>query len=171
VSLPYLFIIANKNGEYELLEIKMPENIERQNRINNIIKINTEEFIESLASYKNFKLTVDQDLHNHRYISYCIRGKGIDSKQNNQELYAYRTLDYIEEKYISLEDYLDADFTFIQEFIEELRGIKIDRLTDFGLSQYGGIYLYFGNPEIENIFLEHKELLKYYSLEELLGKK
>lgn len=164
--------IANKNGEYELLEIKMPENIERQNRINNIIKINTEEFIESLTDYKNFKLSIDQNFHNHRYISYCFNLVGTDSKGDKQKIEAYRNFDYVEEKFISLEDYFDADFTFIQKYIEELRGIQMDILPDFQLSQYGGIYLYpdLGNPEIEGVFFEHKELLKYYTLEELVGK-
>lgn len=167
-------IIENQNGQYELLEICMPSNIEKQDEINNIIKLDTEQYIESLAKDKTFILFDDMGaikFQNDRYISYGGTLKTIDSNGNEDYYYLHRTLDYIKGKYITLEDYFDADWIFIQEYIERLNEVKIESLPEFQLSHWG-IEFYFneGTEMSLCLFIRRIDLLEYFTLEEVLNK-
>ncbi len=161
---------SNEKGEYELLETRMPSNIEKQNQINHIIRTDTEEFIQATSKGKPFNLSIEPGFQNSRYISYSGYLAVGNSDEDKQGFDLYRTLDYIEGKYVTLEDYFDADFTFIQEYVESVSGEKIETLPEFELTETG-IILYVdlgGDSWMNNIFLKHKDLLQYFTLEELL---
>ncbi len=163
-----------KNGEYELVEITMPSNIEKQNKINNIIKLDTEEYIERLAKDKSFSLFSDMGMvsfQNDRYISYGGELETIDSDGNENSYYFHRTFDYIKEKYITLEDFFEADFIFIQEYIEKVGGIKIESLPEFQLEAWGiDFYINQGTDNFEFLSVDRIDLLDYFTLDEVLNK-
>ncbi len=82
-----------------------------------------------------------------------------------------RTLDYIKGKYITLEEYFDSDFIFIQEYIERLRGVKIESLPEFQLTNWGiEFYINQGAHMAEWSFISIIELLDYFTLDEVLNK-
>lgn len=166
--------IEVENGEYELVEITMPSNIEKQNKINNIIKLDTEEYIESLGKEKKFSLFSDMGMvsfQNDRYISYGGKLETIDSHGNENSYYFHRNFDYIEEKYITLEDFFDADFIFIQEYIENVGGIKIESLPEFQLTQWGiEFYINQESEMSEFLSVDPIDLLDYFTLDEVLNK-
>lgn len=88
---------------------------------------------------------------------------------DNEFIDLFRTLDYIEEKYATLEDYLDADFNFIQEYLGEKHKIEIENLPEFQPSYYGiELYLYEENKLKEYLYLELKDLLQYFTYEKLI---
>jgi hypothetical protein len=76
----------------------------------------------------------------------------------------------MEEKYVTLEDYLDVDFKYIQEYVEKVCGIKIETLPEFRPS-YNGIELYINgeNEMAEDVYLKLKGLLQYFTFERLIG--
>ena len=161
--------IQYKEGEYDLVEVVIPTDINKQNRINNIIRLNTEEFIQAVANDKEFILEIESRFENDRYIAYRGRIEIIDPMGDNEFIVIYRTLDYIEEKYATLEDYLDADFNFIQEYLGEKHKMEIENLPEFQPSYYGiELYLYEENKLKEYLYLELKDLLQYFTYEELI---
>lgn len=161
--------IQNQQGEYDLVEIVIPSDINKQNRINNIIRLNTEEFIQSVKEDNGFTLSIESRFENERYIAYYGWMEIIDPDGNNEFIEIYRTLDYIEEKYATLEDYLDADFNFIQEYLGEKHKMEIENLPEFQPSYYGiELYLYEENKLKEYLYLELKDLLQYFTYEELI---
>lgn len=163
--------IESRDGNYELVEMIIPSNFEEQNRINNIIKEDTEEYIRSLSKDKSFSLETTIRFQNDRYISYDGTLKVTDSKGNEDYFHLYRNLDHIEGKYISLEDYFDADFVFIQDYIEDLCGVIIESLPEFQITNNGlTIYANWGRETAEVVYLERKDLLEYFTLEELIDK-
>ena len=166
--------IESQNGQYELVQIYMPSKIEKQDEINNIISLDTEEFIESLAGDKTFNLYIHGgtvSFQNDRYISYGGTLETIDSNGNEDSYFLRRTLDYIKGKYITLEEYFDSDFIFIQEYIERLRGVKIESLPEFQLTNWGiEFYINQGAHMAEWSFISIIELLDYFTLDEVLNK-
>jgi hypothetical protein len=160
----------NQGGEYDLIEMVIPSNIEKQKKINSIIELDTQHFIENASKDKKFIFDIIPEYQTDRYISYRGILNTIDSNGNDEYTVIYRTLDYKEERYISLEDYFDADFVFIQDFIEKLSGQKLDTLPDFQLI-ISGLELIIDNgmDNEEYIYLAHKDLLQYFKLEELIG--
>ncbi|NLC04623.1 MAG: hypothetical protein GX787_10145 [Tissierellia bacterium] len=161
--------IKNQKGEYDLVEMVIPSDTNKQNRINNIIKLNTEEFIQAVANDKEFILEIESRFENDRYIAYRGWIEIIDPMGDNEFIDLFRTLDYIEEKYATLEDYLDADFNFIQEYLGEKHKIEIENLPEFQPSYYGiELYLYEENKLKEYLYLELKDLLQYFTYEKLI---
>ncbi|NLC04624.1 MAG: hypothetical protein GX787_10150 [Tissierellia bacterium] len=162
--------VKNQEGKYDLVEIGIPADLHKQNRINHIIKLDREQFIQNLANDKKFRLSSDIGLTNDRYISYNYSLSVVDSNSNENNFYSYRTLDYMEEKYVTLEDYLDVDFKYIQEYVEKVCGIKIETLPEFRPS-YNGIELYINgeNEMAEDVYLKLKGLLQYFTFERLIG--
>lgn len=163
--------IENGNGEYELIEMFMPSNVDKQNRINNIIRLDQEQFIKSLAEDNNFSLYTFITFANDRYISFGCSLSVLDSRGAEETFHAFKTLDYIEEKFITLEDYFDADFIFIQEYIENLSGIKAETVSEFKLTDSGiDIHLNKGTDDDEWIYVNRIELIQYFTLGELIDK-
>ncbi len=160
--------IKYKEGEYDLVEVVIPSDINKQNRINNIIKLNTEQFIQAVANDKEFILEIESSFENDRYIAYGGWIEIVDPMGDNEFIDLFRTLDYIEEKFVTLEDYLDADFNFIQEYVEEISEIKIEKLPEFQ-PNYSGISLSI-NEETERdyLYIKLKDLLQYFTYEELI---
>ena len=163
--------IENGNGEYELIEMFMPSNVDKQNRVNNIISLDQEQFIKSLAEDNNFSLYTFITFANDRYISFGCSLSVLDSRGAEETFHAFKTLDYIEEKFITLEDYFDADFIFIQEYIENLSGIKAETVSEFKLTDSGiDIHLNKGTDDDEWIYVNRIELIQYFTLGELIDK-
>ena len=162
--------IESQNGEYELIEMLLPSNLNKQNRINIIISLDQEEFIKSSAIDNNFSLYSYITFANDKYISYGYSLRVWDSMGSEDTFYSHRTLDYIEEKFISLEDYFDADFIFIQEYIENLSGLKAETVSEFQLTSYGiDIHLNKGTDD-EWIYVNRIDLIPYFTLGELIDK-
>ena len=91
--------------------------------------------------------------------------------RSEETFHAFKTLDYIEEKFITLEDYFDADFIFIQEYIENLSGIKAETVSEFKLTDSGiDIHLNKGTDDDEWIYVNRIELIQYFTLGELIDK-
>ncbi len=163
--------IESQNGEYELIEMFMPSNVDKQNRVNNIISLDQEQFIKSLAEDNNFSLYTFITFANDRYISFGCSLSVLDSRGAEETFHAFKTLDYIEEKFITLEDYFDADFIFIQEYIENLSGIKAETVSEFKLTDSGiDIHLNKGTDDDEWIYVNRIELIQYFTLGELIDK-
>lgn len=162
--------IENRNGEYELIEMFIPSNIDKQNRINDMISLDQEQFIHSSVKDNSFSLYSNIRFVNDRYISYSYSLRDLDSKGDHDRFYSYKTLDYMEERFISLEDYFDADFIFIQEYIEKLAWIKPETLTDFLLTEIGiDIHLNKERDEGQWISINREDLLEYFTFEELIN--
>lgn len=163
-------IVENDNGEYEIIEVSMPSDIEKQNRINNLIRLDTEIFIESLVEDKSFNFEMKSYLQNNRYIFYTGSIGLTDSNDDYEYIVMYRALDYLEERYVTLEDYLDVDFNFIRDFVEELTGVKIESLPEFSISDTGiGLHLNESTDIGESIFIKNIDLFEYFTLEEIMG--
>ncbi|NMA49504.1 MAG: hypothetical protein GX947_07020 [Tissierellia bacterium] len=168
----YFEVITKRDqgGEYDLIEMGIPSNSEKQKKINSIIKLDTQHFIENASKDKKFIFDIIPEYQTDRYISYRGILNTIDLNGNDEYTVIYRTLDYKEERYISLEDYFDADFVFIQDFIEKISGQKLDTLPDFQLIRSGlELIIDNGMDNEEYIYLAHKDLLQYFKLEELIG--
>lgn len=163
-------IVENDNGEYEIIEVSMPSDIEKQNRINNLIRLDTEIFIESLVEDKSFNFEMESYLQNNRYIFYSGSIVLTDSSDDYEYIVMYRTLDYLEERYVTLEDYLDVDFNFIRDFVEELTGVKIESLPEFSILDTGiDLHLNESTDIGESIFIKNIDLFEYFTLEEIMG--
>lgn len=165
-------LIKKKNGRYEVIQVKMPSNIEKQNRINNIIRLDTEAFIQNLGDDKSLESEMESYFQNDRYILYSGFIKVVDSNENYEYLNIYRALDYVDERYVTLEDYLDVDFIFIQDLVEELTQVKIESLPEFIVLDTGiDLYLNESTDIGKSIFLNNIDLLEYFTFEELMGNK
>lgn len=164
--------IENQNGEYELIEIRIPSDIEKEKRINEIIKLSTEEYIKSVIGDRDFSLEIEAYSGNNRYIFYSGSANTTDSKGEFEYLSFYRALDYLEEKHITIDEYLDVDFKFIQDFVEDLSGLRIEAMPEFSVDNTGiNLYLKEAVDMEEKIFLKDFQLLEYFTLEELIGPK
>ena len=164
-------LLEEPNGEYELLEVHMPSDIEKQNQMNRMILIKTEEYIQSLVKEdQTFQLRIESDFQNKRYISYVMLLKMTDSEGNETYSESYLTLDYLKEKFITLEEYFDADFSFIQEYVEETLDVKAESIPEFQLTSFGMLLCIDKGTDHPNyLYLRLKDLLQYFTLEELIG--
>ena len=157
------------NIQYNSFEIKIPEDEEKQDRINNIIKDDLDQYFEDrVEEGQNYIISVYSNYGDNQYISYngflYIDYEG----ENPEEVNLYRTFDYKNEKYISLEEYLDTDFASLKEYIKLIEGIEISHNQNFQLNE-NGIDLYLQGVEgIDGyIQLSKKDLIEYLSLDEL----
>lgn len=91
----------------------MPDNKQKENSINNIIKTDIDNYIQ----YENIQdvlyLSTDLKYVDEQYISYEIYLNFNDSNGNEDNVYLYRTIDYTQEKFITLEQYLGADLDIL----------------------------------------------------------
>lgn len=163
-------IIEKNKGEYELIEVKMPSNIELQNRINDIIKLDTEKLIGNIGDNKSFELEMESYYQNERYIFYSGLIRVKDSNEKEEYLNIYRALDYVEGRYITIEDYLDVDFLFIQDYVEGITGVRIENLPEFVVYDTGiDLQLNETTDKGNSIFLKNTDLVEYFTLDELRG--
>lgn len=152
------------NGEYHIIEIRIPENKEKQDSINHTIKKDIEEYLKEKQIDEDFNLNIFHNYEDERYISY----EGILNYKDLQGNYVdtisfYRTLDYIDEEFITLEEYLNADFNTIKKDLERISGREINSIPDFLIS-YGGMDLYLeeGNYIDGYLNLTKKDLAPYF---------
>lgn len=149
-------------GEYKILQIRMPDNREKENSINNLIKSDMRKYIEETRSKEEFLLTTYVNYGDRQYISYEVFVDYYNSQSSKPYIIFYRTLDYLEEKYISLDDYLGLDFISMKSDLEEISGKTIKTLPDFQLIPSGvNLYLNELNGMDGYIHLNHKDLLPY----------
>lgn len=118
-------------GDYEIIQVKIPGNDEKENKINNIIKAAIKKDIEEENIKGDFYVSTDLKYADEKYISYDALVNYIDLQGNEDYKYFYRTLDYLQEEYITLEEYLGASFDSIKRDLEEILGEEIDSSPEF----------------------------------------
>lgn len=155
--------------KYNLFEIKIPEDEEKQNKINKMIEKDIEEYIDGIVEDKDFIITVYPVYEDNQYISYNGFLSYYDESKTN--LSFYRNLDYINEKYITLEEYLETDLNNLKEHLKKIKEVKIESIPDFQITNNGiDIYLQ-DKPGMDGyIQLSKKDLIEYLSLDKLTKK-
>lgn len=149
-------------GEYKILQIRMPDDEIKEDSINSAIKKDIHQYIENTNADEEFLLTTYLNYEDEQYISYEVFIDYYNSKSSDSYDMFYRTFDYVEEKYISLEDYLGQDFQTIKKDLEEISGKSIETLPEFQLIPSGISLLLKEEDGMEGyIHLNHKDLLPY----------
>lgn len=118
-------------GDYEIIQVKIPGNEEKEKKINNIIKTAINKDIEDQNIKEYFYVSIDLKHADDRYISYDALVEYTDSQGNEDYKNFYRTLDYQQEKHITLEEYLGTSFDEVKQDLEEIVGEKIDTCPEF----------------------------------------
>ena len=161
------------NKEYNIFQIVMKDNEEKQNRINDIIEKDTDDYISKLEDKDELIISVDSTFQGDQYLSYdgFVNYPNKNYYDNQEVLSLYRTFDYVNEKYIKLEDYLGVDFNELKDYLESIKGIKINSSPEFQLSDRGIVLIIEGAEGIEKyIQLSKKDLVPYLKLEQLINK-
>ena len=146
-------------GEYNLVQIKIPEDEEKEKNINNIIKKTIDNYIEENID-GDFYLMMDLKHADDRYISYGVYLDYQDSQGNENSTSFYKTLDYEDEKYITLEEYFGLSFDSMKAELERILGDEIDFSPEFVLFP-DEIHLIAYNQKGENGFLNLKDLVPF----------
>ncbi len=133
-------------GDYELIQVKIPGDGQKENKINNIIKIDINRLIEEEDIKEYFYISTDLKYADEKYISYEVQVSYSDRQGNEDYKYFYRTLDYLQEEYITLEEYLGVSFDSIKDRLEEIVGEEIDSSPEVLLFAKD-ISLFSGNQE------------------------
>lgn len=118
-------------GEYEIFQIKIPDNKDKEYSVNNIIEKTISNYIEESNIDGDFYLSTNLKHADEQYISYEMYLEYSDLQGNQDSRYFYRTLDYLQEKNITLEEYLGASFDSIKPQLEEILGEEIDSCPEF----------------------------------------
>jgi len=158
------------NKEYKIFQIVMKDNEEKQNRINDIIEKDTDDYISKLEDKDELIISVYSDFQGDQYLSYNVF-VNYPYYENQENLSLYRTFDYVNEKYIELEDYLGIDFNELKDYLKSIKGIEINSSPEFQLSDRGIVLIIEGAEGIEKyIQLSKKDLVPYLKLEQLINK-
>lgn len=158
----FLETLNYNEGEtnYETFQIKMPDNKQKENSINNIIKTDIDNYIQ----YENIQdvlyLSTDLKYVDEQYISYEIYLNFNDSNGNEDNVYLYRTIDYTQEKFITLEQYLGADLDTINSELSGIIGRKLEASPVFVVF-LDEIHIISYNEDAENAFLNRKDLVPF----------
>lgn len=158
--------------DYNIFQIVMKDDEEKQNRINSIIEQDIEDFISKFEDTKPIMISANSGFQGNKYLSYSslITFPGEDYYGSEKYLTLYRTFDYINEKYIKIEDYLGIDFSEFQDYLERVKGEKVDSSPEFQITDRG-IDLIIRDEEGEKfIHLNNKDLVPFLSLERLINK-
>ncbi len=162
----------NKDGnEYEVLQLnisdKKEKEKEKQDKINKIIKDDVEKYVDSLNIKEPFIISTFSNFGNEKYISYSGYLNYKDYSIDNKNLNLYRTLDYTKEKYITLEEYFGTNFDSIKDDLEKITGKSLEIMPEFQIFD-DGITLYpVVKGQEEYIHLNYKDLIPYFTLNEL----
>lgn len=155
-------IFKKDNVDYNLIQLRMPNDREKENSINNIINEDIEEYIKYANLNEKFNLNTYRNFEDHQYISYVGFLDYYDSENNAKSIELYRTIDYIEEKFITLEDYLGYDFNKIKEDLKEISEKELETDPEFILNYEGlDIILNQGIEMYDLIHLNEKDLIPY----------
>ena len=83
-----------------------------------------------------------------------------DSNGNEDNVYLYRTIDYTQEKFITLEQYLGADLDTINSELSGIIGRKLEASPVFVVF-LDEIHIISYNEDAENAFLNRKDLVPF----------
>ncbi len=147
-------------GEYQIIQISIPEDKQKEDKVNNIIKMDIDKYIEEENIDGDFYISTDLKHADEQYISYEIYLEYKDWQGNEDSKYFYRTLDYLGEKYITLEEYLGKNFDLIKPDLERITGMELDTCPEFILYSDDISLFYMGEYGNEHIgSLNLKDLL------------
>lgn len=168
----YLENVESKkdNNSYKILQLRLEDNKEKEEKINKMIKENTDDFVEKLNLNKNFDLTLYSSTQNKRYISYSGFINYTEAEGDYRDISFHRSLDYIQEKYVDIEEYLGVSFDRLENDLEKVAKAKFKEVPDFEITVDGlNLYLKENKDEEKYLHLNYKDLLPYLSFEELIS--
>jgi hypothetical protein len=151
----------------------MEDNDEKQNRINDIIEKDADDYISRLEDKDELSISFYSYFQGNQYLSYSgfVNYPNKNYYENQEDLTIYRTFDYVNEKYIELEDYLGIDFNELKDYLKSIKGIEINSSPEFLLSDRGIDLIIKGAEGREKyIQLSKKDLIPYLKLEKLINK-
>lgn len=154
-------------NKYEILKVRLKDNKEKEDKVNKIIKDDLDKYIDSLKIEDDFTLKVYSDFANEKYISYSGFVNYTDDSIENEILNLYRNLDYINEDYISLEEYFGVSFDLIKDDLENITKTTFETMPEFQLSEDGITLHAIAEGEEQYLNLNYKDLIPYFTLEEL----
>lgn len=117
-------------GIYRIFQVEIPDNQGLEKSINQMITSEIANCIEENA-YGDFYISTDLKYADDQYISYEIFLDYSDMEGNVENKYFYKTLDYLQGKYINLEEYLGASFDSIKHELEKYLGQELEACPDF----------------------------------------
>lgn len=154
--------------EYNILEIQIPNDKAKQDRINKIIMDDIHQQVKSFQDRIELSVSIYTIYQDKQYVSYNTFLDYKDIEGNYASKISYRVLDYINEKHISLEEYLDADFNEIKDYLKSTKGVEINTIPEFEIYNEGIALLLDGvEGRDEYLVLNKKDLIPYLSLYEL----
>ena len=158
---------SEDGNEYEVLKVKLSDNKEKEDRVNEIIKDDLDKYVDSLNIEENFTMKVYSDFANEKYISYSGFVNYKDDSIDNEILNLYRNLDYIKGEYINLEEYFGTSFDLIKDDLENITGTKFETMPEFQLSEDGITLHPIVEGEEQYLNLNYKDLIPYFTLKQL----
>lgn len=161
-----------ENGEYNILNVHFKDDKEKQDRINKLIESDTDELVKEKDAKENIQANAYSNFENQRYISY----NGLldyDEGEEHKSIGFYRVLDYMEEKYVTIEEYFETNTDQLKIDLEKITGKKFETLPNFYITQDGVNLLWLKENGQEGYTnLNYKDLMEFFTLEEFLeGKK
>ena len=160
------------NIDYNMFEIKIPEDEGKEDRINNIIKEDIKEYFgERIEEEIDYTISVYSNYQDKKHISYSGYVNFNYGNDNPKEININRVFDYENEKIVSLEEYLETDFDNLKKYLKEIKGIEINSTPDFQINNNGIDLLLEGVQGMDGyIQLSKKDLIEYLTLDELTKK-
>ena len=158
----YLEAINYNEGEaqYQTFQIKMPDNKQKENSINSIIKTDIDNYIKSKNIQDVLYLSTDLKYADEQYVSYEVFLSFKNSNGNEDNVYFYRTIDYIQEKFVTLEQYLGANINTINNELAGIIGEELETSPEFVVFS-DEIHIISYNQNAENAFLNRKDLVPF----------
>ena len=164
--------IKRDNRDYQIFQLVFDNDKEKEARINKIIEEDLEKHIENLEHKDDLVVNTYVSFQGSQYLSYngYIYYENRDQDENQEDLSFSRTFDYINESYLSLEDYLGIDLPELKDYLSSSKGIEIDHSPDFQLSDMG-IDLMIKDTETRESYhhLSKKDLMAYLDLDKLIS--
>lgn len=160
------------NVDYNIFEIKIPEDEEKQNRINNMIKTDIKEYFEErIEEGLDYTISVYSNYQDNKYISYHGYVYFNYESDNPKEINLYKVLDYEKERFVGLEEYLETDLDSLKIYLKDIKGIDINSIPDFQINNNGIDLLLDGVQGMNGyIKLSKKDLIEYLTLDKLIKK-
>ena len=158
--------------EFNILNVHFEDDVKKQDQINTIIETDIDNLIKKEGVEKGYNLNAFPSFQNKRYISY----NGFLDYQVGEDVKStsfYRTLDYIEEKFVSLDEYLGVQQESLKGKLEKLTDKQFQTLPDYYITAYGVTLIWLDSEGREDYAnLNYKDLMEFFTLEEFLeGKK
>ncbi len=156
-------------NKYTSFKFVVRNDKDKENRLNKIVDKDLDDLISSLDQADNLNVLLFHDYYASRYISYSGNIYYNDTSLDYNDF--NRTFDYINEKYISLDEYLATDFNNLKAYLKSLKGIDIDHVPDFSLNNSGIQLIIDGLSGMDKfLFLSKKDLVPFLNLDDLIIK-